>query len=55
LIDAVPMTEDMMSKVTNDKPYPFENQFKTWKVAAPKETRDEFLRYREQDLYANSA
>jgi len=54
LIDLVPMTDDMMKKVTNKRPYPFDKQFKTWNIVAPKETRDEFLKYREQDLYANS-
>jgi len=54
LIDAVPMTDDMVKKVTNPKPYPFDKQFKTWKITALKEARAEFLRYREQDLYANS-
>jgi len=44
----------MMKKVTNKRPYPFDKQFKTWNIVAPKETRDEFLKYREQDLYANS-
>jgi len=54
LVDLVPMTDEMMKKVTNKRPYPFDKQFKTWKIVAPKETRDEFLKYREQDLYANS-
>ncbi|KAF9524650.1 acid phosphatase-domain-containing protein [Crepidotus variabilis] len=55
LIEVKPLTDAEIKKITNPEPFPFNQQFKTWGIKAPAETRAEFWRYNEKATYNASA
>jgi len=55
LFEVVPLTDAQVKQIGNSCPYPFRHQFKTWNIHAPPLTRQEFLRYKENEFYRFSA
>jgi magnesium-dependent phosphatase 1 len=55
LFEVVSLTDAQVSQITKPSPYLFDLQFKHWNILPLQETRQEFLRYGEKDLYAYSA
>ncbi|KAF9524649.1 acid phosphatase-domain-containing protein [Crepidotus variabilis] len=51
LFDVIPLADSDLKNVTILEPFPFGKQFKSWNIFLPPETRAEFLRYGETDLY----
>jgi hypothetical protein len=46
-----PLSDSQADGVVNPSPYPFHHQFKTWNITVPGETRQEFLKRGETELY----